>query len=401
MPDVNQPDTHAPTSSGEPVLQRTRRSTRRGRAGTILACLLVAAGIGAWWFTSRTPQQAKAAPALMQVPFVTVSAGDLPIYRSFPATMQAMRTVTIQARVTGYLAQQTAVDGADVAEGALLYRIDAKDYQAAFAQAQAQLRSAGASLRYARATNGRNQVLAHDGWVSRDAADQTDSNFNQGRATLANDGAALDEAALNLGRTEIRAPFAGRISASQVFQGSLISVAGATLNTLVQLDPIYVSFDPAETDLPVITSEQARAPIRALVSVNGGKSDHTGVLTFIDNQMNQSTGTILLRATIANPDHVLLPGEYVTVRLHLGDLHGALLIPQDAVGATQIGRTVMVVGAGNMVESHLVTLGDTYDENVVATTGVKVGDRVITGQLQKIKPGLQVNPIDGYGTGAP
>jgi multidrug efflux system membrane fusion protein len=303
-----------------------------------------------------------------------------------------MRMVTIQARVTGYLAQQAAVDGADVAEGALLYRIDAKDYQMAFAEAQAQLKLANASLRYTRATNGRNQILAREGWASRDTADQTDSNFNQGRATVTNNGAALTEAALNLSRTEIRAPFAGRIGASQVFQGSLISVAGATLNTLVQLDPIYVSFNPAENDLAAITREQARAPIQTEIAVEGGKPDHKGALTFIDNAVSLSTGTILLRATIANPDLGLLPGQYVTARLHLGDLIGALLIPQSAVVSTQIGRSVMVVAAGNRVAARTVTLGDTYGENVVVLTGLKGGDRVITGQLQKLRPGMPVKP---------
>jgi multidrug efflux system membrane fusion protein len=394
MPDVNQPDAPALQIPGDPHVaapQKPHPGNRRGWPWVIVAVLLLAGG-GAWWFLGSAPPQAVAARPPMQVPVMTVKATDLPVYRSFPAVTQAMRMVTIQARVTGYLAQQAAVDGADVAAGALLYRIDPKDYQMAFAQAQAQRAGSSASLRYARATNGRNQVLARSGWVSRDTADQTQSNFNQGEATVANNGAAVTEAALNLSRTEIRAPFAGRISASQVFQGSLISVAGATLNTLVQLDPIYVSFNPAENDLAAITREQAHAPIQTEIAVDGGKPNHEGALTFIDNQVSQSTGTILLRATIANPDHGLLPGQYVTARLHLGDLNGALLVPQSAVGATQIGRSVMVVAAGNRVAARTVTLGDTYGDNVVVLTGLKAGDHVITGQLQKLKPGMPVQP---------
>jgi multidrug efflux system membrane fusion protein len=305
--------------------------------------------------------------------------------------------VTIQARVTGYLVEQGAIDGADVASGALLYRIDPKDYQAAFAQAQASLAQANASLQYSRVSQGRNQTLARQGWVSQDTSDQANSTFHQGQASLANNEAALKEAALNLSRTEIRAPFAGRLSASQVFKGSLISVAGAALNTLVQLDPIYVSFNPAEVNLPAITQEQKRSPIVTAVSQNGvsengGKPTHSGTLTFIDNQVSQSTGTILLRATIANPDHVLLPGQYVIATLHLGDLQGAVLVPQSAVGATQIGRTLMIVGEGNKVEQRLVKLGDNDGDMVVITDGLKPGERVITGQLQKIRPGSLVQP---------
>jgi multidrug efflux system membrane fusion protein len=391
MPDSNAPDLH-PTDEqheGRPDHRRPARSHRVLWTVLLLLLILVAAGGGAWWFIGATPQQA-AAPPPMKVPVMTAQSETVPIYRSFPGTTQALRTVTIQARVTGYLVEQGAIDGADVASGALLYRIDPKDYQAAFAQAQASLALAIASLQYSRVSQGRNQTLARDGWVSQDTSDQANSTFHQGQASLANDEAALKEAALNLSRTEIRAPFAGRISASQVFTGSLISVAGATLNTLVQLDPIYVSFNPAEVNLPAITQEQKRSPIETAVSENGGKPIHSGTLTFIDNQVSQSTGTILLRATIANPDHALLPGQYVIATLHLGDLQGAVLVPQSAVGATQIGRTLMIVGEGNKVEQRLVKLGDNDGDRVVVTDGLKPGERVITGQLQKIRPGSVV-----------
>jgi multidrug efflux system membrane fusion protein len=295
--------------------------------------------------------------------------------------------------VTGYLVEQGAIDGADVDSGALLYRIDPKDYQIAVQQAQASLAQANASLQYSSVSQRRNQTLVQQGWVSKDTYDQAESTFHQGQASLANNDAALNEATLNLSRTEIRAPFAGRISASQVYTGNLISVAGATLNTLVQLDPIYVSFNPAEINLPAIASAQKHAPIEAAVSQDGGKPSHIGTVTFIDNQVSQSTGTILLRATIANQDHVLLPGEYVTATLHLGDLENALLVPQSAVGSTQIGRTLMIVGEGNKVEQRLVKLGDSDGDMIVVTDGLKPGERVVTGQLQKIKPGVLVQPI--------
>jgi multidrug efflux system membrane fusion protein len=388
MPDVNTPDLHQADEQDAP-----HRARSSAVFWIILPILLViaAAGGAAWWFMGRTQPQA-AAPPPMPVPVMTAVAQTVPIYRSFPGTTQALRTVPIQARVTGYLIEQGAIDGADVASGALLYRIDPRDYQAALAQAQASLAQANASLQYSRVSQGRNQTLAHQGWVSQDTSDQANSTFHQGQATLALDDAALKEALLNLSRTEIRAPFAGRISASQVFTGSLISVAGATLNTLVQLDPIYVSFNPAEVNLPAITQEQKRAPIETAVSQNGGKPSHVGTVTFIDNQVSQSTGTIMLRATIANPDHALLPGEYVTATLHLGDLQNAVLVPQSAVGSTQIGRTLLIVGDGNKVVQRLVKLGDSDGDRIVVTDGLKPGERVITGQLQKLRPGAVVQP---------
>ncbi len=381
-PDANQgaPPADVPPAKGH-----------RGVWVSLFVLLLVAAGAGGawWWFRDQPHPQAQAQPP-MPVPVMIVAPRTVPVYRSFPATTEAMRSVTIQARVTGYLVAQEAKDGADVADGALLYRIDARDYQAALAQALGQRDQSIASLSYARVSQGRNQTLARAGWTSQDTSDQATSTFRQGQASVATSTAALQQAALNLSRTEITAPFAGRISRSQVFEGSLISVAGATLNTLVQLDPIYVSLNPAEADLVAINRTQARGPIETAVSVGGGAPDHAGPLTFIDNQVDRTTGTILVRATIANPDHALLPGQYVTARLHLGDRDGALLVPQDAVGASQIGRTVMVVGADSKAEQRVVKLGDTYDDMIVVTDGLKVGDRVITGQLQKLRPGVPV-----------
>ncbi len=389
-PGVTSPE-HPDANRGAPLAGTPPAKGHRGVWISLLVLLLIAAGAGGawWWFQDRPHPQAQAQPP-MKVPVMTVAARTVPVYRSFPAATEAMRSVTIQARVTGYLVAQGAKDGADVAAGALLYRIDARDYQVSLAQALGQRDQSIANLSYARVSQGRNQILARDGWTSQDTSDQATSTFHQGQASVATNTAAMQQAALNLSRTWITAPFAGRISRSQVFEGSLISVAGATLNTLVQIDPIYVSLNPAEADLVAINRTQARGPIETAVSVGGGALGHTGPLTFIDNQVDRTTGTILVRATIANPDHALLPGQYVTARLHLGDQDGALLVPQDAVGASQIGRTIMVVGADSKAEQRVVKLGDTYDDMVVVTDGLKAGDRVITGQLQKLRPGAPV-----------
>ena len=361
---------------------------------TFLALLVVAGACGGWWWWHAHEQapQAKAEPPPMKVPVMTATTRTVPVYRSFPAITDAMRSVTIQARVTGYLVNQLVPDGSDVAAGTLLYRIDPSDYRASLAQAQGQLDQAKAGLDYSRVSQGRNRILSRDGWVSHDTFDQANSTFHQGEASVQTGGASVLAAALNLSRTGITAPFAGRISRSQVFEGSLISVAGTTLNTLVQLDPIYVSFYPAESDLVMIRQVQAQAPIATAVTVGSAPQSHDGPITFIDNAVDRTTGTILIRATIANADRGLLPGQYVTARLHLGDLQGALVVPQTAVGSSQAGRFLMTVGADGKAEQHVVKLGDSDGDIVVVTDGLKAGDRVITGQLQKVKPGAPVQP---------
>ena len=392
MPDVSSPGSNLPAIRPAPPAADRAPAKSGWILWTMLAILVLAASAGgAWWWFKGRPQPQAQVPPPMSVPVMTVVQRTVPIYRSFPAATEAVQTVAIQARATGYLLKQNAPDGSDVAAGALLYQIDPRDYQVALAQAQGQRDQAVAGLRYSRVSQGRNQVLARNGWTSQDQSDLATSTFQQGEATVAIDTAAMQAAALNLSRTEIRAPFAGRISRSVVFEGSLISVAGVTLNTLVQIDPILVSFNPAEANLGLINQIQSRGPIETTVFV-AGSPDHTGPLTFIDNQVDRTTGTILVRATIANPDHALLPGQYVTARLHLGDRDGALLVPQNAVGSSQIGRTVMIVGEGDKAEQRTVKLGDTYDDLVVITDGLKAGERVITGQLQKLKPGVPVKP---------
>lgn len=334
----------------------------------------------------------KAAVGLL-VPTVTVVKKTVPLYLDYVGMTEPIRTVTLQAKVTGYLAAQAAADGADVKTGDLVYRVDPRDYQAALDQAKARVQRDQAALEYASVNNHRNSLLVKDGWVTKDAFDQNTSTLNQAEATLASDRAALELAELNLGYTEIRAPFTGRLSRSLVHEGTLISAAGTQLNTLVQLDPIYATFNPAETDLAAIDRARAKGPVPVEIRTSdAGLMQLRGTLTFIDNAVDRGTGTITARATIPNPDLTLLPGQYIRARVNIGDLPEALLVPQAAIGSNQIGKFVYVVGADNTAEQRMVKLGPTYGELVVVNDGVKEGESVITGNLQKLGPGAAVQP---------
>ncbi len=331
----------------------------------------------------------------MPVPVAAVQRRTVPVYLDFVGTTEAIRTVTLLAKVTGYLGVRPVGDGADVQQGQLLYRIDPRDYQAALDQATAQARRDAAAYDYARASERRNAALNKQGWVSNDTFDQSASTFHQSQSTLAVDAAATETARLNLGYTEIRAPFAGRLGPSQVHEGALISAAGTQLNTLVQLDPIYATFNPSETDLALLGKYRAGETIPAEVTVpdSGGKP-YEGRLTFLNNTVDGSTGTIMARATIANPDHTLLPGEFVHVRLHVADRPDTLLVPQVALGSSQLGKYVYVADNGK-VEQRMVSIGAIYGDRVVITKGVTAGEAVIVGNLQKIAPGAPVRPVVG------
>jgi membrane fusion protein, multidrug efflux system len=381
-----------------PVIEFRRTTTMRF---SVKNFGLAAFGIGlaaiGFVLLDSSSHGAARAPAMsmpaMPVPVVPVVQRTVPVYLDFVGTTEAIRSITLEAEVTGYLDSQVVPDGADVHQDQLIYQIDPRSYQAALDQATAQTRHDAAALEYARVTDSRNDTLTKEGWVARETFDQTASALHEAQATLAADAAAIETAKLNLGWTEIRAPFAGRLGRSQVHEGSLITVAGTPLNTLVQLDPIYATFNPSETDLALLGKFQAGKTIPGEVTVpDDGDKRYEGKLTFLNNTVDGSTGTIVARATIANPDHTLLPGEFVHVRLHVADRPDTLLVPQVALGSSQFGKYVYVAADGK-AEQRLVTTGATYGNFVVVAKGVSGHDAVIIGNLQKIAPGAPVRPI--------
>ena len=200
-------------------------------------------------------------------------------------------------------------------------------------------------------------------------------------------------AEINLAYTEIRAPFSGRLGRNRAPVGTLVGGSGLTLNTLVQLDPIYVTFNPSERELRAIQAARETGSVAAIATLpDDSKASFKGELSFIDNTVDRMTGTITARATVANPRFSLLPGQYVRIRVHVGDEPNALLVPQTALGSSQLGKYVYVIGADSKAEQKLVSLGPT-DGDAVSVKGLAETDRVITGNLQKIGPGSPVMVI--------
>ena len=344
----------------------------------------------------RAGAATQAAPAMpaMPVPVTPVLKRTIPLYLDYSARTESIRNIALQAKVSGYILQQAAADGADVKQGELLYKIDPRDFQAALDQVKAQAQRDSASLDYARLSLTRGNELTKTGFLSKDTFDQRTSAVQQGEAAIAADQAAIRSAELNLSYAEIRAPFAGRIGRNQAPAGTLVNAGGTALNTLVQLNPIYVTFNPSETDLAAIQKAKAAGKVGADIFVPGEtQPNHKGELTFLDNNVDHATGTITARATIANDDLALLPGQYVRVRIAVSEQPNALLVPQTALGSSQLGKYVYVVGEGSKVDMRLVELGATEGDLISVTKGVGEHDQIISGNLQKIFPGMPVQPL--------
>jgi multidrug efflux system membrane fusion protein len=375
-----------------------------------LAGLVIAGGASAAYFArpdlwpkvlamvkAKLNTEAQAPPAaagfVMPVPVTHVVKKSVPIYYEYAARTESIRDITLQARVAGYVEEQHVPDGADVTTGTLLYSIDPRDYQATLDQAKAQKLRDEAARDYANSSLDRGSALAKEGWLAKDTYDQRTSALRQAQAALVMDEAAIRTAELNLGYTKILAPFAGRLGKHLASVGTLISVSGAPLNTLVQLDPIYVTFNPSETELEAIQKVRASGNEAADVFIPGqAEAHHKGKVTFVDNTVDKQTGTLVARATIPNADFSLLPGQYVRVRLRVGVQANALMVPQTAVGSSQLGKYLYVVGKGNVVEQKLITAGPT-DGDLVSVVGIAENDQVIIGNLQKIGPGMPVQPM--------
>ena len=337
----------------------------------------------------------KQAPPALPVTVADVTSETVPIYLEYVGTTQSVQTVDINARVEGFLIKRAFKDGADLEDGALLFVIDPRPFEASLQQAQAQLAEDRASLAYAQEQVRRFKPIVEKEYITKDTYDGYVTKAAEAQAAVEADMANVTQAKLNLSYCTMYAPFAGRIGRRYVDVGNLVGAAGAPtkLATMVQLDPMYVYFSVAERDIPQIFEEHSKNDLTvSIILPDETKHPEDGKIDFINNEVDVNTGTMEMRALVPNGSETMLPGQFVKVQLLLKEQPGALLVPQKAIGEFQGQQFVYVVGAGNKVEYRNVTPGPNYNDLTVIENGVKAGEKVITEGLQKVKPGMTVAP---------
>jgi membrane fusion protein (multidrug efflux system) len=317
---------------------------------------------------------------------------------SFVGRIQAVHTVNLVARVAGFLGKRTFQEGQNVKTGDLLFVIEQDTYQAAVAQAQAALDRAQATETNAALTRQRSEELVKTNATPQATVDQDVANHIAAQADVHSAQAALQQAEINLGYTEIKAPIDGRIGMALVTIGNFVSPTSGTLATIVSQDPIYVLFPVSMQPVLDYRQRMAKQPgVSASVVVrvklpNGEDYPHFGSVNFLDIQANQGTDTLIVRAELPNPDGWLVAGQIVNVRVEAGEPRQALVIPQAALQLDRSGSYVLVVGADDKVEQQRVKLGAVEGSDIVVEQGLEPGERVIVQGIQKVRPGQPVAP---------
>lgn len=378
----------------------------RLRNFVLIVILLALAGGGYYGYGQyKAMEMAKAAPAAgappgggrppPPVPVLTVAPRSIPITREYAASLQSANSVDIRAKVTGFILERNFTEGADVNKDDVLFRIDPRDYKATLDRVKAQNESDQAAATLARATAGRTTTLVNNQFASRDSFDRAQADVAKSQAAVNLSRAQIRQAELDLSYTEIRAPISGRMGQAKVDVGALVSAANTQLATLVQLDPIYVAFAPSDSDIADIQARRANGPLTiSILQPTDGRVLATGLLDFVNNAVDASTSTIVMRGTAPNPNKALIPGQFVRVRLDLGKRDGALVVPQRAIASDQTGKSLAFVTADNRVEFRPVKLGAVVDATTqIVESGLNPGDRIIVEAVQKMFPGMPVQPM--------
>ena len=365
-------------------------------AAALLALLATAA-------CSRSSVQA-AAPA-MPPPLVSVvkaTAQDVPKYLEEIGRNTAFESVTVTPQVGGRIVERHFQDGENLRKGQLLFVIDPRPYKAQVDSAKAALAQAKAALDFAKIQLARDQEVIGTRAISQQDYDTKKNAVDVDQAQVEAARATLETAQLNLDYCYIHSPIDGRAGARMVDVGNVVQANTTSLLLIQRLDPIYANFTVTERDLPEVQKQMARGALRAAVRLpsDAENAARTGRVEFLDNSVQNGSGTVNLRATMSNSDHHFWPGQFVDVKLVLSTEKGAVLIPNQATEISQQGPFVYVVKADDTAEFRPVTLGQRQGDQVVVTRGVSANERVVLAGQMLVRPGGKVR-VDGASSAGP
>lgn len=344
-----------------------------------------------------------------EVGVVTVAAQSVALQSELPGRVSAVRVAQVRARVNGVVLQRLFREGSEVKAGQVLYQIDSAPYRASLESAEASVAKAQANVAQTTAQAERYKPLMEANAVSKQEYTTLVTAQRQAEADLSTAKAAVQTARINLNYANITAPISGRIGQSLVTEGALVSATEATQMAVIQqTGTVYVNFTQSSTDVlrlrKAIASKQLRAsgdgsvPVRVVLE-DGTELAKPGKLLFSDLTVDASSGQITLRAEVPNTDGLLLPGQYVRVRLSQAELPSAVLLPQQAVTRTNQGDSVLVVGEGGKPGPRPVKVGNAQNNQWVILDGLKEGDQVIVDGFQKMMvPGAPVKAVPWAGT---
>ncbi|HJZ77128.1 MAG TPA: efflux RND transporter periplasmic adaptor subunit [Vicinamibacterales bacterium] len=367
-------------------------------------------------------------------PVVTATAveKDVPVDLAAIGNVEAYASISIRSQVTGQLQEVAFREGDYVKKGDLLFSLDRRPFEAALAQAdanltrdkallaqaEAQLARDASSAEYQQLTAERQAQLVQRGIISRDQSEQARAqadatqavvkadraSIESARAQLVAQQAAVDAARVSLGYTEIRSPIDGRTGVLEVKVGGLVTANNTELITVARVTPVYVTFSVPATHLPTIKRHLTSDPLQVIaVPQDADAEPATGKLTFVDNAVDVTTDTIKLKATFENADRRLWPGQFARVTLRLATLSNALIVPSQAVQTGQDGQYVFVVKPDSTVEQRTVVPGQRVADDVVVQKGLEAGETVVTEGQLRLEPGSRVttdlSPRGGAGAG--
>jgi multidrug efflux system membrane fusion protein len=371
------------------LLQPPQQRTRVALAAALVALLIVA--VATWHWLAAKPVPA-AKPAAIAVDVATVSRADVPVYLEGLGTVQAFYTVTITARVDGQIDRVAFKEGQEVKKGDLLVQIDPRPYQAALGIAIATRAKDLASLANAKRDMARYSELEPEDLASKQTVDTQRALTAQLTAQLKGDEAAIDNARTQLEYTTIRSPIDGRTGIRQVDPGNNVHATDTTgMVVVTQLEPISIIFSLPEEDFGALSAALARGPVSATALSRDDREElDQGTVALIDNEIDQTTGTIRVKATLPNKQRRLWPGEFVNVRVQTQLQRQVLTIPPSAVERGPDGLFAYLVQPDSTIAVAQLTTGAQTGDMVVVEKGLQAGDRVVTSNHYRLQPGSRI-----------